>query len=497
MSYDDDYYNGHLEPLLTDTDLYNVDPYLFSLKDRTAVNTALNSDKYFKSITDIRFISEKKPEVLARAAQDVDNFNFGTAANVGENGTGRVGTFEPLKGAATEEFASIVITRGAESISPSDCLTTMNDVVKVAPDLEKRHDLMHTFLHDIVMSVGRVHFFKVIELMKNDRSLQISRQANFWNESRYTLVYSRPARLDLLLDTTSQTANDILCTYVRTKIQKNLDFNNKSTTTQEQRKYIYTNLMEDLQIDKFKGPLYYNLRTELTKQLKFSTQILNNENTNVQLYFKQIVADIYIKTCYPVIIFNYINCMMNMYIEYGDFVNSRIALLAKVMYAYYFFVNITSNYGTTGRTPVLDSTVETYLSKIQFYLQNVNNIDMQANNTNMMRSIVKDLHKQSSVVVDKSKEIQMLKDQIKNNQLAYRNVIYNTDVSKKFYKAKITENIVLIVILVSLIIVCSALLVLNNESNKLNLYVTYISGGFALIILMYQIFKMLSKVVGK
>lgn len=504
MSYDSDYYTGHLEPLLTDTDLYNVDPYLFSLKDQAGVNTAINADKYFKQITSIAFRSDNKTEVLARAAMDVNTFNMTTATVVNQSVAS--GTFEPLNGAATEEFASISITTGATVVSATDCLRNMSNFISLPSDLEKRHDLMNTFLKDIILSVGRMHFQKVISLLKADTTITTQRDSTLWNQSRYLLAFIQPSLSDLLLDTTARAADDILCTMVKAKVKSNLDFNSKSTTTQEQKKYILTNLMEDLQIDKFKGPLYYNLRTELAKKLQLPSSILNHGNDNVKTYFKQVVADIYIKTCYPVIIYNYINCMMNLYIEFGDFVNSRVALLAKVMYAYYVFSNISRNYSTStssmggtgpgsGLNAEYGGLIESYLSKIQFYMQNVNNIDLSANNSNMMKSIVKDLHQKSAVVVDKSKEIQTLKDQIKTNQLAYRNVIYNTDVSKKFYKAKITENIVLTVILLLIIIVCTALLVLGNEENKLNLYVTYISGGLALIILMYQIFKMLTKVV--
>lgn len=501
MSYDNSYYVGHLQPLLTDEELYNVDPYLFSLKEKTAVNSAINSEKYFKSVRAITFRSDNKAEVINRASLDINTFNMTNAQPVNQSVS--VGTFEPLKGAATEEFASISIEHSSNNIDPSESLDVMKSFVSTPHNLDKSHNLMHEFLKGIVMSVGRYKFSKVLGLFRTDNSIVSSRVVNLWNEARYLLAYLPASRLDSLIDNVSDTTKNILCTMIKTKIQQNMDFNNKSTTTQEQRKYILTNLMEDLQIDKFKGPLYYNLRTEITSQIKLPNTILNHENTNVQLYFKQLVADIYIKTCYPVIIFDYIDCMMNQYIEYGDFVNSRIALLAKVMFAYYLFINISTAYGQlafqtntvqhTARTAMIESTI----SKIQFYLQNINNIDLNASNSNMMKSIVKDLHKKSAVVVDKSKEIQMLKEQIKVNQLAYRNVIYNTDVSKKFYKARIIENIVLIVILLVLIVVCSVLLFLHTENNKLNLYVTYISGGLALIMLMYLIFKMVSKVVRK
>lgn len=497
MSYDNSYYVGHLQPLLTDEELYNVDPYLFSLRERTAVNTAINSEKYFKTITNtgVRFISDNKAEVISRAAMDVNTFNMTNAQSVRENVT--VGTFIPLTGAATEEFARVELTYGSTNIDASKYLTEIKKSVSDT-NVEKEHQRMHNFLRGIVLTVGVNKFIEVIDNI----SMANSRGANFFDESKYLLKALNINFVPALIYTVSDTAKSVLCTMVKTKIQQNLDFNNKSTTTQEQRKYILTNLMEDLQIDKFKGPLYYNLRTELTNQIKFPANTFNHENKNVQLYLKQLVADIYIKTCYPVIIFDYIDCMMNLYIEYGDFVNSRIALLAKVMFGYYIFVNISTAYSQMGQA-INDpadpnrATIENYISKINFYLQNINNIDLNASNNNMMKSIVKDLHKKSAVVVDKSKEIQMLKEQIKGNQLAYRNVIYNTDVSKKFYKAKITENIVLIVILLLLIVVCSVLLFLHTEDNKLNLYVTYISGGFALIILMYLIFKMVSKLVRK
>lgn len=494
MSYDNSYYVGHLQPLLTDEELYNVDPYLFSLRERTAVNTAINSEKYFKTIQSVDFKSDNKAEVISRASMDVNTFNMTNAQPVSQSTS--VGTFVLLTGAATEEFARVELTYASTNIDASKYLLDIRESVSDT-NVEKEHQRMHNFLRGIIMTVGINKFTEVKQKISAS-----SAGANFFEESKYLLMALPPNSLRPLVYTVSDTAKSVLCTMVKTKIQQNLDFNNKSTTTQEQRKYILTNLMEDLQIDKFKGPLYYNLRTELTNQIKFPPNTFNHDNKNVQLYLKQLLADIYIKTCYPVIIFDYIDCMMNLYIEYGDFVNSRIALLAKVMFSYYIFVNISTAYSQMGQA-INDpadpnrATIENYISKINFYLQNINNIDLNASNNNMMISIVKDLHKKSAVVVDKSKEIQMLKEQIKGNQLAYRNVIYNTDVSKKFYKAKITENIVLIVVLLLLIVVCSVLLFLHTEENKLNLYVTYISGGFALIILMYLIFKMVSKLVRK
>jgi hypothetical protein len=231
----------------------------------------------------------------------------------------------------------------------------------------------------------------------------------------------------------------------------------------------------------------------MTKRLNVKS-LVNIENNDAQSYFKMIIVDMYIKIFYPLLVYNYISCMMNLYVKNGDFINSRIALLAKIMYTYYFVLKLASIYGRGASNDAQTATLNTVINKIKKYLENVNRIDLQGG-SDVMSSIVRDLHSKSNDVVEKSGSIQSITEQIKANQLAMRNVIYNTAELRKQYKAKRASFIVLVCILIILLSVCSLLLFIATKENNFKMYTIYIVACMGLIFITLALAKLISGIV--
>jgi hypothetical protein len=378
-------------------------------------------------------------------------------------------------------------------VNTSDLLSSINIFLgKTSPDINKTHDDMNKYMRDILGAIGKVFFDISLNKIKNTAK----NTTNPYDESRWVFANLAESKKIILLDHLAEATKFTLNKKIETKITDDLIFNSLSTTKPDQRKYIPVSYLDDLHIGNFKGPLYYALRTETVKNITELEKVFKSSNSNTKNYFVQQAVDLYIKTCYPVIIYDYIDCMLNLYTKYGDFVNSRIALLAKVMFTYYIMKIVSELYSQSGTiTDANSNLLSQIISKLSHYLQNINNIDMTYKNTNMMKTIVGNLHDTSSKVVDKNTELQKIKEDIKNNQISLRNILANANDLNEQYKVKLVENIILICLLITVLVVCTTLLMLKSETNKFQLIVTYIVGCVAIALLIYYVIVLVAKLI--
>jgi hypothetical protein len=489
--FDTNYYNNHLHPLFGENNVYNVDPLLFKFhQDDYQTSTLINSSAFFKDIVQISFSSDDKSQVNQRMNEDIAAFNASSTQPVSSSTI--TDSFKPLSGFATDEYVNANIQRGSDT-SVNTLLKAIQDSVGNPTDVNKSHDAMHIYMRNIVSSVCLHYFKSALSAMSQDPTFSNGREP--WQESRY-LLNTLPNNNQLVLnETLKETANAVLCEIIKTKVKQNMDLNENSTSTN--KKMLPQTFIEDLRYGNFKGPLYYKLRTELAQRIKLDNVIKVGSPTTIQ-YFKMLAADLYIKTCYPILIFDYIQCMMTLYMQYGDFMNARLALLGKVLYVYQFITYLVEMFSALNTSPSdpYKTLLTTIVSNLQFYLQNLNKIDMTGNgDANKLRSIIQDLHNVSSEVVDKNSQVHKTKNEIIQNQLAMRNIIYNTEQLRKQYTNKMLEFIFFLCLLILIIVVCSVMLALATPTNNFALYVMYISTGIAMAVLIYLAIKIISKLI--
>lgn len=495
--FDSSYYDNHLKSLYETSGVYNVDPLIFSLRDEVKINQMIKSDSYFKTINSITFKSDNKDSVLARMVENEDTVNLNTIQPVGE--TADTVTYTKLTGDASKEYVSVNINRTSQDVLAVTILEAIKKDTAVSNSgqgsdvdaVTRNHKIMSDYIDTIVLSVGK-YFFKQSKIIISGQ--QNPQTGNAWSEGRQSFMYLSDSKTEMLVGRINEVCKDVLYKIIKGKAEKNLEFNAKSSTTEQQKQYIRTNFMEDIQIGNFKGPLYYRLRTEIINRLVIPKSVYTTDNTNELLYFKMIAVDIYMKTCYPAITLDYISSMLKLYVSYGDFINSRIALLVKVMFTYTFVTNIALLYNSTPghQNATYNQQITSVVNKLKMYLDNVNKIDMENGSADMLSDIIKKLHVDSKQVVTKNELIQKLQKDIKNNQLAMRNVLFNIEELRKMYKMKLAMLIVFAVLLLLIILVSVALLLISDTFKPI---VVYIAGGVSIIILIYEISRMLIKII--
>lgn len=462
---------------------YNVDPLLYQLAnsivtstEQTQTQKMINDSKYFNQISSCDFRSEDKTVVDMLAKNDILNVDLTSLPIIRESVSNK------LNGSASQEYASISIQRDAmDKIAASKFLETIvADAGMPVLGIEQSHDKMDVYMRNILLGIGKTIYKNAFEKCRNANPL-ITNSTLSWDESRYHLFYLPETKLISLIDNTRDVANETLCTIVKAKAKTIL-----SITSSERKKFIPTNFLNDLCIDNFKGPLYCLLKTEMINKMNIS-KISVATNSNTILYFKQLAVDFYIKTCYPVIIYDYINCMMNIYIEHGDFINARLALFAKVMFAYLTFSEVINIYKVSSST-TYNNTISTMITSFETYLSNINNIDMTKKDTNMIRTITKDLRAKSTLAVDKNVEIQTYHAEIRKNQRALRNVMANIETIRKKYTGKKIVNVILICLLITVIVSCAILLFLDMKTISI-----YVAGLTALGVLLYGLINLIKK----
>jgi hypothetical protein len=477
---DETYYRNYLKDIYegTDPSVYKVDPLLFNLRNESGVIDILSLGDFFKNINGITYRVESPDGVKQRASaseEELEKFNFQTNTFVPPYDQNQA-----FKGAVDKEIVAVDLSRGSEKLDPTAMMSSITQVIDNLPTDMNSHETMDRFMRSIHQWSGKNYFYRVQQLIKKDTQ---DRATDKWNQAKYAFGNMSYSELLVLTDQSLATAGFdaikmIVETHAQLKMKDNLDITSSTT------------YLDDLKL-RFKGPFYYRLKNQMLETIqmprRFTVEVTEDEQFSQ--YFKMLAVDVYIKTCYQVLVYDYIANMALIYAKLGDFVNARIAVLAKVMYTYYFVKAATKNYMDQPSLQANDSQpmgdrISTIYTIINNYLHVMNNDQIS------ILSILSELHGKSNEVVDKNRNIQKLQENIRKNQLALRNVIYNVDEIKKKYATKKIEMSVMIVVLVSLIVSCSILIAL-----KMNTIVLYVSGGIAMAILVYGIIKMIMGII--
>jgi hypothetical protein len=384
----------------------------------------------------------------------------------------------------TDVFQNEYSVQVSKSATVSDAPSILNNILASLPfknddNVSKSHEKMGTYMENIIKNTCLTNFKQAIQMFTSDR--------NSSDNTQVALTYIINKTDTLSIHSIADDLTHSIRSNMFILLNGILSTNNP----------IPTDLMSDFKYQGntplFHTPFYYNLRNLAANKMKFNSKIYNTSNTNVQYVIKKILVDTFIKTCYPLLQFDYITNMMLIYLKSGDFVNSRIALLAKAAFTYNFinYIYSLSSYNTNYNSQLMSDGATTYgdfranvLGNLQSYISFMNNINQTDNSSHPITGIAKQLHKKSEQVVDQNLTVQEVKNDIDKNQLGMRNLIHNTDILKAKYNNTVRIFYFLLAVLIIMVILSAMLIIF-----KFNNYVLLLCGGIALIILLLQIIR--------
>lgn len=478
MAFNENYYNNHLSQLYTgDASVYDVDPKLYSIATtRQGAEQAFGANDYFKRPS-VSFVSESKQAAEERAKMtEEDFFSSPPVQEVAQTSVAA----KRFVGLIDQEVVSAKVERGPQMLSYAQILSAIDDEALV-PSGTPTHDQMDAFMRGILTSACK-ESFKAAQAGLNPPAQKTS-----WNTAQSSFKNMTEAVRADEMRSMQEVAARVLCRIATAKADAYLEFN-KKVSRPEEKKLIPSTYLDDLKIGGFVGPLYHKIRMNMLKEYVPSSVVISTRNASFNKqateYAKMILVDLFLKTCYPLLIFDYIGCMRDFYMEKGDFVNYRVASLARVMFVYYFHAAIAEAYAQ-GNTDGADGTnIARRANVFATYVENIN-----ADHGKIPETITT-LHALSDKVSKKSQTIGQLKESIHRNQLAMRNVIYNTQELRKKYAAKRLEFAALVVILIILVMACSILVYFEK-----NLIALYVAGGVAIVLLSIATIRLIAKLV--
>lgn len=488
MSSDNDlssYYRNNLAYLFESADpskppVYNVDTLLFSYSTQVTFNNNVIPTSFFNNVSGVRFLKEEYNDVQVRVNSADDNKHppyLSTTTSFTDISPNNEVKVEISR---NNQMSSSIIKGIADEISyitnyESQALGLKNN------DVTTSHIAFDQYMLSILSSVCSQCFTDALAkasanipdnapIALTDAINAISTQLSPSRKKQlFTVVVAQAQKslLGILLEL-PQISTDIMT-----------DFNNTNGS--------------------FSRPLYYQLRTSMGNELVISTSIIPDQEDYVWMYIKKIVSDIFIRTCYPMIHYLFIDAMMKRYSKQGDYVNIRLALLAKVFYIFYFVdyiqqnIYLPDNSLSSDDRALYGQTIDQIKTKLNDYLTSLNNIDITSKpGQNALANIITSLHTLSGDVVDKSQQIDYIKKNIVDNQQALRNIIANVDIVRDQYNYQSTEFWIVLTILLIVVIASGVLLFLNMPQ-----YVIYISGAVLIVVLVIKIVQLINSFITK
>lgn len=484
----DNYYQKNLKYLFesgkNESSVYDIDPLILSYigtdnGDSKGFKDYLHPESFFRAISSISLKSETPGDVMGRIVESPKMSYTPLTRGVvfTDNAT------------ANEVYTQVSVNENDDM--PIATLTTIireirdNGQVPSGTTEDNVHSSYNSFMRDLITTFCKSMYKNAIDILGN------TIDPNTSTNPKYPLVLN-----NALILFARETSNQ----------RKELAFLSVDTTTQNvcrdiliAANQIPTNILNDFNnsTNNFVGPFYYQLRTEIIKQISLPSSVLlqriENTDESLLLYLNKVVSDLYIKTCFPLIHYNFLDSMVEKYGKIGDFVNVRLALLAKVLFTH-SFINYILNLlpvptlvsGGSGLSVPeineLSSIIKSKLAYIEQYLTLLNNIDVTSTpGKNAMQNIITSLHTLSNKVVTQSKDINVLQKDIEHSQLSLRNLITNVNNAKEIYYKTVVSFRVQMFFIISIFIACTLLLVLKPN------YVFYLVGFLILLIVVIKI----------
>lgn len=235
----------------------------------------------------------------------------------------------------------------------------------------------------------------------------------------------------------------------------------------------------------FTTPFYYQLNIGMNSLINIQVPSMTNK-VGENILAQKLLVDLYIKAYTPLIQFNILELFKNNYINTGDFINARIALLAQIIYIFKVLqaLTIACNDQLSNNSPA-QSTISQIFNMLYKYLENYDGDDL--------RNVINQARISSQNATEFSETMDQFQGVVTATQIELKNVIeLNRDIKKK-YRKKIAIFWVLVSLLIALFISCSVILgfFANQENIKLTYVVYGIAGVSALIVILYEFLSVL------
>lgn len=469
-----------------DPPIYDVDQLLFKYTSQQSAGFTADilPNVYFTSVSGIRMTSENPT--------DVGNRILGSTIPVVSKNI----TLDVANSLASTVDIRVTIDRSGQA-SPQLCQTILTGIGALSSSAQSQssavtqnHGKMDDYMRDIVKG-SCLHFMRSALqstfLTQSIPTAPSPAKPSLLFEAADNLVTGLTnTRRDILIETVSQLTRNTLVDILTSPDVSSIPVN-----------FLSTMLDND--------PLYYKLRTNVVNNLIVTSNNTVNKksatvavadlpaaNEDILLYMKRIVVDLYIKCCYPLVYYDLFGALLKRYADDGDFVNVRIALLAKVFYVYnmldYINTVASSNQGSLNpaTTSNLNNIYTSIVTNLNNYITRLNNLDVvDASGRNTMKEIVKDLQNLSTNVVQQSTDIDSLRNDIASNQLALRNILTNYETVDGLFRSRANVFWVVVALLVAIIVLNSIFVLWKPD------IVYYISGIAIVTILTIQLVAMI------
>lgn len=399
----------------TSNQVYSVSPTLFTLATASGttftnlINPSLSINPIGTTVTITKITTSEKSFLFEK----INDAEF----RVSTSSTGNAFT-----NARAEDIQFTYTVLGAQN--PNTNLTnTINHVLEVAvPSFlttstnaqQLNHNVVKESLLQIMTNFTRTR----VTALKNSLNTTFSASsvsADFNNiaEPMRHFISMSSSRTNELISSLSNVCKDSF-KYI---IKEYISINNK---------YLSFDHIKNLIISStpgFNNALYLLLKLIMLDNLDVD-KIYRSGDDNSVLYFKKIVIEAFIKGCSSLVVYQFINAYTDIFIENGDFVNARISTLAACNMVAMHLQDLST---TNAQIAALHNNL------IVAYI-NINNSINSANVTDptaQLNNLLTELHSLSAEATESNQDIQILKTNIRDNQMGLRNIIFNVEMQNK------------------------------------------------------------------
>jgi hypothetical protein len=434
-----------------------VDEYLRTITGVTIryENTQANNEKLMEllKVKNLSNISIAKTYIRTASQQSISPSSATNNQCGGSSSAPIISDTNPIRAAEIQQNDIVLDVIATNSIDKSTLISHMNNQlssISASINNTLSHTTFDTYLSQINAAIAQLFFYTMVY------------QLNITENSQYGMVTNNAPILTGNIKDIAARIKHISITTIRDMLVP-WKFYQFMAEMRELTKKVLTKIAVDIGMSKShdfikcfssrtsmkseKYRVYYMLFKQMMFDHFITTSVVINSDTELDVvtYIKKLVIEIYIMSAYPLIHYDFIDTLMKMYINLGDFVNARFGLLAKCMFTRRIIQKI-----ITDVTHVPTSLSITFPTNLLRYLKlaNLNNFSSSATTNEKIKDIVIELHKLSNDISDGSRKTEQLKSAIKDNQLSMRTII----ASNKENIKKLNMQQIHFWILVSLII---------------------------------------------
>lgn len=381
-------------------------------------------------------------------------------------------------------------------------ITVFNDVLKikkgtttVAVGSAGTHDEFNEYTMNIIVTIGSYYFQRVFEMVALTETTNVQKSANPATEKANRIRVTAMANMKTIQ---VPWRFEPLMQALRKSCMQSIQWMMTKDTSMQLTDFIkaFKNRAAMSPAPSADEPakaiakFYYRLRSSMLDFFNLDKNITSEDDREIRLFMKKLIVDLYIKTCYPVIHFDMLDALQQKYIKAGDFINSRLCLVAKCVLTFYLVTEV-DKIGNSTSTSETASTIQDNIVK---YLARNSKADVMSSSqtSDQMTSILKDLHKISDSVETNSDKSVSLQKAISENQLTLRSVMLATEARKKDISLKQVEFWIIFSVLITTIAACGALFFFDKVDIAL-----MVASGVLVITLVFLLVMMIANFIKK